>query len=188
MGVLCALALLATSLSPALADEVDQGRLRPSSRGPRQESDLRAPPPAATAVATPASTPPPPSPTPSAADKIVGLAYNAVGSPYAFGGSSPVTGFDCSGLVQWVLGQLGVQIGRTAADQFGYGDPIDPPDLRPGDLVFFANTYMPGLSHVGIYVGDGQFVDAGTERTGVRRARLGDPYWAARFVGARRIR
>jgi cell wall-associated NlpC family hydrolase len=60
--------------------------------------------------------------------------------------------------------------------------------MQPGDLVFFSNTYMPGLSHVGIYVGDGQFVDAGTERSGVRRASLGDPYWAARFSGARRIR
>jgi cell wall-associated NlpC family hydrolase len=132
--------------------------------------------------------PPPRPPEPSVADRIVGLAFGAVGSPYAFGGSSPVTGFDCSGLVHWVLEQLGVEVGRTAAAQYGFGQAVAPPDMQPGDLVFFANTYQPGLSHVGIYVGDGQFVDAGTERTGVRRASLGDPYWAARFVGARRIR
>ena len=175
-------------MSPALADD-DYGRLKPASRGSRQESELRAPPPLATAVAEPApAAPPPADPTPSIGDRIVGLAFGAVGSPYVFGGSSPVTGFDCSGLVHWVLEQLGVDVGRTAAAQYGYGEPVAPPDLQPGDLVFFANTYMPGLSHVGIYVGDGQFVDAGTERTGVRRASLGDPYWAARFVGARRIR
>ncbi|HEY3108138.1 MAG TPA: C40 family peptidase [Chloroflexota bacterium] len=173
-------------MSPALADQ-DRGRLRPVSRGSRQESEPHAPPPVATAVAEPPPVAPPPA-TPSVADRIVDLAFGAVGSPYVFGGSSPVTGFDCSGLVHWVLEQLGVDVGRTAAAQYGYGQPVAPPDLQPGDLVFFANTYMPGLSHVGIYVGDGQFVDAGTERTGVRRASLGDPYWAARFVGARRIR
>jgi cell wall-associated NlpC family hydrolase len=186
-GALCALALVATAASPALADPQEPGRLVPTSRGSRQESELRAPPPVVTAVPEPAPVAPPP-PQPSIADRIVGLAFGAVGSPYAFGGSSPVTGFDCSGLVHWVLEQLGVDIARTAAAQYDYGQPIARSDMQPGDLVFFANTYMPGLSHVGIYVGDGQFVDAGTERTGVRRTSLGDPYWAARFVGARRIK
>jgi cell wall-associated NlpC family hydrolase len=185
-GALCALALVATSASPTLADQTPLGRLTPSSRGSRQESEQRALPPVVTAAPEPAPAPPPP--PPSIGDRIVGIAFGAVGSPYLFGGSSPVTGFDCSGLVHWVLEQLGVDIARSAAAQYGYGEPVAPPDMRPGDLVFFANTYMPGLSHVGIYVGDGQFVDAGTERTGVRRASLGDPYWAARFVGARRIR
>jgi cell wall-associated NlpC family hydrolase len=185
---------VATTASPALADPTDPadaGRLRPASRGPRQESELRAPPPVVVTVPEPEPAAPPsptPPPTPSLAERIVGLAFGAVGSPYTFGGSSPVTGFDCSGLVRWVLEQLGVDVGRTADVQYGHGQPVAAADLQPGDLVFFANTYMPGLSHVGIYVGDGQFVDAGSERTGVRRASLGDPYWASRYVGARRIR
>ena len=187
-GALCALAVAAAVASPVLADQTQSdlqpGRLKPSTRGSRQESEPRSAPPTVTV----APEPPAPPSEPSFADRVVGLAFGAVGSRYAFGGSSPVTGFDCSGLVHWVLEQLGVDIGRSAASQYGFGEPVAPSDMQPGDLVFFANTYMPGLSHVGIYVGDGQFVDAGTERTGVRRASLGDPYWAARFVGARRIR
>jgi peptidoglycan DL-endopeptidase CwlO len=86
-----------------------------------------------------------------------------------------------------VLGQLGIEVGRTVWSQFPYGESVAAGDLRPGDIVYFANTYTAGLSHVGIYVGDGQFVDAGTERTGVRRASIWDPYWSARFVGAKRV-
>jgi len=119
---------------------------------------------------------------------MVGLAQQYVGSPYVFGGASPVTGFDCSGLVQWVLGQIGVSVDHSAAGQYGAGDPVAADQLAPGDLVFFANTYMPGISHVGVYVGNGQFVDAGTERTGVHKSSMGDPYWASRFVGARRVK
>src|SRR5262245_59096428 len=145
-GALFALALIATLVSPALADPTPQpepGRLQPSTRGSRAESELPGPPPAATAgpAPPPAPTPTPP-PEPSVPERIVGLAIGAVGSRYAFGGSSPVTGFDCSGLVHWVLEQIGVDVGRTAAAQYGFGQPIATADLEPGDLVFFANTYM----------------------------------------------
>lgn len=147
------------------------------------------PPPAMAAPAAPAEPVPPPAPSaPSVADQIVAHAARAVGSPYVWGGASPVTGFDCSGLVQWVLAQVGVDRGRDVWAQYQGGDPIAREALEPGDLVFFANTYQPGLSHVGIYVGDGAFVDAGTERTGVRQASLSSPYWASRYVGARRAR
>lgn len=189
-GAFCALALLLLATSIAHAEE-PTGRLRPTSRGGRAE-----PRPAVTVVASPTPAPatpaptvtPTPSPTPSLSQQITALAQQYIGSPYVFGGASPVTGFDCSGLVQWVLGQIGVSVGRTAAGQYAAGEPVPPDQLAPGDLVFFANTYMPGISHVGVYVGDGQFVDAATERTGVRRASLSEPYWAARFVGARRIK
>jgi peptidoglycan endopeptidase LytE len=186
-GAFCALALLLLASSTALADE-DTARFRPASRSGRTESapvaSVVAPPP----VATPEPTPAPP-PAPSLSQRIAGLAQQYVGSPYVFGGSSPLTGFDCSGLIQWVLGQVGVATpGRTAAGQYGVGEAVPRDQLAPGDIVFFANTYMPGISHVGVYVGDGQFVDAGTERTGVRRASLAEPYWASRYVGARRVR
>jgi cell wall-associated NlpC family hydrolase len=109
-----------------------------------------------------------------------------LGHPYAWGGATPA-GFDCSGFVQWVLGEHGLAIGRVVGAQFSVGQEVDADGLRPGDLVFFRNTYVHGLSHVGIYVGDGRFVDAGTERTGVRLAEIWDPYWGPRFAGARRL-
>ena len=130
---------------------------------------------------------PAPAPTPALGDRIAETVRQTVGSRYTWGGTSPLTGFDCSGLVRWVLGQLGIETGRTVWSQFPVGAPVEQDELRPGDLVFFANTYTAGLSHVGIYVGDGQFVDAGTERTGVRQASIWDPYWAPRYVGARRV-
>ena len=75
---------------------------------------------------------------------------------------------------------------RTAAAQFGFGQPIAPLEMQPGDLVFFANTYMPGLSHVGIYIGGNRFIHAGSERTGVTVTSLSDGYWAPRYYGATR--
>jgi cell wall-associated NlpC family hydrolase len=173
MGTLCALGLLVTTSLPAYAQEAP--RLRPTSRGDRQEAP--APPP----------TSPPAAPAQSIGSRIADRALAFIGSPYAWGGASPVTGFDCSGFVQWVLGQFGIQPGRVVGAQYRGGIAVPVDKLEPGDVVFFANTYAAGLSHVGIYVGDGQFVDAGTERTGVRRASLSEPYWAARFVGARRF-
>ena len=125
-------------------------------------------------------------PTSDPVPAVVGNAMKYVGYRYVFGGTSPA-GFDCSGFVYYIHSHSGAPVGRGMWQQYNGGGHISMNALQPGDTVFFANTYMPGLSHVGIYVGDGQFVDAGTERTGVRRARLSDPYWAARFVGARRI-
>jgi cell wall-associated NlpC family hydrolase len=167
-------------VTPAFAEEPP--RLRPVSRGGRNESSTLL---AHTPIVD--TTTPAPAPTPSFGDRVTQLAREHVGSRYTWGGTNPLTGFDCSGLVRWVLGELGVEMGRTVWSQFPQGTPVEPEQLQPGDLVFFANTYTIGLSHVGIYVGDGQFVDAGTERTGVRQAHLWDAYWANRYVGARRI-
>ena len=164
--------------------------MRPSSRGGRNDAAVVKP--VSTAPQTPAVAPapapkPPPPAEPSFAEKVVATANKYVGARYVFGGASPAVGFDCSGFVQWVMGQLGVGMGRVVSQQFHQGTPVDRGSLQPGDVVFFSNTYTAGLSHVGVYVGDGWFVDAGTERTGVRRARLADPYWAARYSGARRL-
>lgn len=120
-------------------------------------------------------------------DRIVAVAQRYLGSPYRFGGSSPDAGFDCSGFVQYVLRQVGISIGRDAPAQYQYGAEVPREHLVPGDLVFFQNTYMPGLSHVGIYVGNGQFIHANDEATGVILSSLDDIYWAPRWYGAKRL-
>ncbi len=127
----------------------------------------------------------PPSPS-ELGSQIVAVAQGLLGRPYRFGGSSPDTGFDCSGFVQYVLRQVGISVGRDAPAQYQYGAEVPPDQLVPGDLVFFQNTYMPGLSHVGIYVGDRKFIHANNEATGVIISNLDDDYWASRWYGARR--
>jgi cell wall-associated NlpC family hydrolase len=106
--------------------------------------------------------------------------------PYRDGGSD-LSGFDCSGLVEYVFAQHGLWVPRTVAEQFALGRPVDPPDLLPGDLVFFT-TVAPGASHVGIAVSSRQFVHAPSSRGVVRVEPLWAPYWSARYVGARRVR
>lgn len=108
-------------------------------------------------------------------------ALRFLGVPYVFGGTSS-SGFDCSGYVQHVFAMLGIHIPRTADAQFYAGKPaVGGP--RPGDLVFF-QTYLPGPSHVGIYLGNGQFVNATSH--GVMVSNLSDSYWASRYIGAKR--
>jgi cell wall-associated NlpC family hydrolase len=118
-------------------------------------------------------------------DQVVGLATQYVGARYVFGGASPA-GFDCTGFVMWVYGQFGVSLPHNEAGQLGSGPRIGPEDLQPGDVVVFANTYRAGLSHTGIYVGEGKFVHAADERHGVVVSNLWDGYWGPRFVGASR--
>lgn len=115
-----------------------------------------------------------------------GLLY--VGLPYVWGGTTP-SGFDCSGFVHYVLTQvLGQNFTRALEVQAVSGQHVDPANLTPGDLVFFQNTYTWGLSHVGIYIGDGQFVHAGSERTGVTISNMWDDYWGSRYYTARKVR
>lgn len=115
----------------------------------------------------------------------IGLQY--VGYRYAWGGTSPRTGFDCSGLVYYVFQTMGISISRDYWGMMDRGTPVSRNQLQPGDLVFFVNTYKAGLSHVGIYVGDGQFVHAVDERRGVQVDSLSSSYYAARYYAARRI-
>ena len=117
--------------------------------------------------------------------QVADLAQQLVGSRYAWGGSSPA-GFDCTGFVMWVFGQFGVTLPHNEAGQLASGDRVGVDDLEPGDVLVFANTYRPGLSHVGIYVGAGQFVHAVDERHGVLVSNLWDTYWGPRLVGATR--
>lgn len=120
----------------------------------------------------------------STARNIISNAFKYIGVPYVFGGTS-TWGFDCSGFTQYVFGSVGISLPRTADNQFYGGNRVSINNLRAGDLVFF-ETYEPGPSHVGIYIGNGEFIHAGSS-TGVAVADLSDRYWGERYLGARRV-
>jgi peptidoglycan DL-endopeptidase CwlO len=117
---------------------------------------------------------------------VVAIAEQWLGVPYLFGGCSR-SGIDCSCLVQLVYRAAGVNLPRTAAEQWSAVRRIDQKDLQPGDLVFFANTYMPGISHVGIYVGNRLQINAPSEGQRVAVQPVFDGYWGAHYVGAGRV-
>jgi cell wall-associated NlpC family hydrolase len=113
------------------------------------------------------------------------LAY--VGYPYAAGGNSPY-GFDCSGFTQFVfINSLGIDIGHAVEGQPWSGAWVDWETWIPGDLIVFQNTYKAGISHVGIYIGDGLFVHAENEGTGVTISSIYSDYYIARYWGAARL-
>ncbi len=116
---------------------------------------------------------------------IVATAKKYIGVPYVWGGTSP-SGFDCSGLVQYVFRQHGILLNRTCVTQYKQGVYVSKGNLRPGDLVFFQNTYGSGISHVGIYIGGGQFIHASSSR-GVMISSLSNSYWLSHYYGARRV-
>ncbi|CAL94820.1 C40 family peptidase [Azoarcus olearius] len=123
----------------------------------------------------------------TAAQELINQGMSYLGIRYRFGGSSPESGLDCSGLVQNVFrNALGLDLPRTAREMSNLGDKIGRQELKPGDLVFF-NTMRRAFSHVGIYVGDGQFLHAPSRGGGVRVEDMGTSYWAKRFNGARRL-
>jgi murein DD-endopeptidase len=111
-----------------------------------------------------------------------------IGVPYRWGGNDPDRGFDCSGLVAYVHARQGIVVPRTAAEQFAAADRIGDDDLKPGDLVFFRlGSRRRGVSHVGIYTGQRQFVHAPQSGRDVVEASLDDPYFRDRFAGAGRF-
>jgi peptidoglycan DL-endopeptidase LytE len=112
---------------------------------------------------------------------IIQTAYAHVGTPYVWGGSSP-GGFDCSGFLQYIHSVHGITIPRTVSDIWNFGAPVD--SLSVGDLVFY-ETYKPGPSHAGIYIGNGQFIHAGMD--GVEVSSMSESYWQSRYLGAKRI-
>ena len=128
-----------------------------------------------------------PAPAPTVGTQIAATAMKYLGAPYVWGGTSP-SGFDCSGFVYFVVNQVtGGGFPRDMSGQASMGTQVDPSDLQPGDLVFQQNTYQWGLSHAGIYIGNGQFISAENESTGVAIANLWDSYWGPRFYTARRL-
>lgn len=118
------------------------------------------------------------------AGRIIASSMDYLGVPYVFGGTSPY-GFDCSGYVQYVFAKAGISLPRTADVQYEVGLPVSTTELIPGDLVFF-ETYTYGASHVGIYVGDGNFIHASSSR-GVTVSSLNQAYYSSHYIGARRI-
>ena len=115
---------------------------------------------------------------------IIGEAEKWLGMPYVWGGSCPATSFDCSGYVSWVLNHSGWNVGRLGARAlYSISTPVTARDARPGDLIFFHSTYKtetPGISHVGIYVGDGMMIHCGNP---IGYASVNTPYWQAHFYG-----
>ncbi len=122
-----------------------------------------------------------------AAGSVAALALRQRGEPYRFGGRSPSTGFDCSGLVQWVFGRFGYHLPREAHEQYRVGLAVPRARLRKGDLVFFRVGRGRQPAHVGLYVGGGRFVHAPSTGERVREDSLSNPYWRRHYMGARRI-
>jgi cell wall-associated NlpC family hydrolase len=119
--------------------------------------------------------------------ELVGAAMGFLGVPYRRGGNSAATGFDCSGFVRAIYSQtVGLVLPRRADEQANATQKIDKNELRPGDLVFF-NTMRRTFSHVGIYVGEGNFIHAPRSGATVRVESMQTPYWSHRFDGARRV-
>lgn len=114
------------------------------------------------------------------------LAYR--GRPYIMGSASPSRGFDCSGLIYFMLRQRGYNPPRTAAGLSHYGVSVPRNQLQPGDIILFANTYKRGISHVGIYMGNNNFVHAANPRRGVSTDSLSSRYYSGKYWGARRIK
>lgn len=114
--------------------------------------------------------------------RISSAARKMQGVPYVFGGTSPY-GFDCSGFTSWTFARAGIRLRRMADEQYYQGKPVKV--AEPGDLVFF-ETYCAGPSHVGIYLGGGNFIHASSSR-GVTISGLSESYWRARYIGARRF-
>ena len=147
--------------------------LPPGSGNPAPPAPVPAAPPEAVA-SSPVETP-----------ALVATALTLKGTPYRNGGTDP-SGFDCSGFVQWVFAQHGTSVPREVRDQYKAGKKIDDDEVKPGDLVFF-ETVTKGASHVGIAIGNGEFIHAPSSKGVVRVERYTGSYWAQRYVGARRV-
>ncbi len=117
---------------------------------------------------------------------MVGIFKKLKNTPYVFGGGNPRRGLDCSSFTMYVYRKLGVKLPRTARAQFNVGVPVDPKDLKVGDLVFF-RTYARYPSHVGIYIGNGKFVHFSSMFHGLAISSMRHPYFRKRFIGARRV-
>lgn len=136
--------------------------------------------PAVVPVSKPVATPSKQAPVYEA---VVATAHSLQGTPYKFGGTTPA-GFDCSGFIHYVYSQSGVDIGRDSSlGYFNKSTTVSTPVY--GDLVFFENTYKPGISHMGIYIGNNSFIHAGSK--GIEVTRLDNSYWSKHFVGFKRF-
>lgn len=117
-------------------------------------------------------------------NQIISTAKSFLGVPYKWGGTTP-SGFDCSGFTRYVFASQSISLPRVSIDQYGVGTPVAFNNLIPGDLVFFNLVSGKQVSHVGIYIGDNQFISA-TSSKGIAIYSF-TPYWANAYVGAKRI-
>ena len=123
----------------------------------------------------------------SSSSSVVEIAKKYLGCKYVYGGSSP-SGFDCSGFTSYVYGQCGISLARTSYAQASQGTAVSKSELQPGDLLLFTtNGSSGGISHVGIYVGNGQFIHAANATRGVVYDTINSGYYATNYAGARRI-
>ena len=132
------------------------------------------------------STQPESTPSPhngSIADGLISTGSQFLGVPYVWGGTSP-SGFDCSGFTQYVLAEHGISVPRVASGQATVGTTVSRGSLQKGDMVYF-ETYKPGPSHVGFYIGNGQFLHAGGDR--VQISDMNNSYWSTRYLFAKRV-
>ncbi|GGP07925.1 C40 family peptidase [Oceanobacillus neutriphilus] len=118
-------------------------------------------------------------------DKLISTAQAQKGKPYVWGGQSPSSGFDCSGFIHYVINQAGKSMGRTNVEGY-YNNSYTVSSPQVGDLVFFSGTYKSGPSHMGFYVGNNQFIHAGTS-TGVTVTSLDNSYWSSHFDSYKRF-
>lgn len=124
----------------------------------------------------------------SIGEQIANMSKSYVGYKYVYGGTSPSTGFDCSGLVYYICGKLGCKVNRTADAQANNGVYVEKANLQPGDLVFFTDYKTnQGIGHVGIYIGNNQFIHASTPTVGVIISNLSEATYTKRYVTARRV-
>ena len=123
-----------------------------------------------------------PVPPPTRAERAVKAALGTVGTPYRWGGESPTTGFDCSGLVRWAYGRVGVELPHNSYALYGEGLRVRETRMEVGDLLFFE-----GLGHVGLYLGSGRMVHSPQTGRNVEVVRLDVTNYGARLVGARRV-
>ena len=124
----------------------------------------------------------PPKPKPTLGQRAAKVALRAVGVPYRWGGSSPTGGFDCSGLVYWAYGRLGISVPHSSYALYGLGRSVRRSRLKAGDVLFFS-----GLGHVGLYIGRGRMVHAPQSGRTVEIVPLGRSHYGSRLVGARRL-
>jgi len=142
---------------------------------------------ASTQAPAPATSPAPPANL-TMGEKIVGFALEYVGYKYTYGGASPSTGFDCSGFVTYVYSNFGITVTRNASGQYrDNGVHINKSDLAPGDLVFFSSNGGSSVTHVGVYIGENEFVHASRGGVGVVISCVDSSYYDGVWYGAKRV-
>lgn len=125
---------------------------------------------------------------PASADEVSISAMSLIGTPYIWGGNTPDSGFDCSGLIVYVYNGAGIKLPRTTTAMSGLSKPtVKRSALKTGDLVFFATSGGRKVSHAGIYVGNGRFVHAPSSGGVVRLNNLNESYWSKTFLSGKRI-